>query len=114
MALVGLSGIFGSTGNGAGNLSASVDASGSVTLHSGCITSYLPVSTGNPAAEEFVFGMCETMCAAVSGAGLTNLTSSAVTQFVSASNTLQKTYTFTVNLDFVPSTVLGQLNVKSG
>jgi hypothetical protein len=108
MALTALSGIF--TIDGVGQTP--TISNGDITIPSGSIVSYVPVSNTSPAASEFVFGMCETMHQAVTDGGLTNCTSSVATSLVGG-NTLKKVYTFTLNLDFA-SADLNNLDVKSG
>lgn len=101
MSLTALSGIFGVT---------PTVANGDITIPSGSITSYIPLSNTSPPASEFVFGMCETMHQAVSVGGLTNCTSTVQTSL--SGSTLRKVYTFSINLDF-SGTDLDLLNVKS-
>ena len=108
MALSALSGIF--TLGGVGQVP--TISNGDITIPSGTIACYLPSSNTDPAAAEFVFGMCETMNRAVSNGGLTNCTSSVTTNLIGG-NTLKKTYTFVVNLDFDSANVDG-LDVKAG
>lgn len=103
--LTSLSGIF--TGITNSNVS-----NGAITIPSGTITSYVPTSVTAPSPAEFVFGMCETMNAAVSIAGQTNCTSTASQSLNAAGDTLTKVYTFTVNLDFTGNQV-ANLNVKA-
>ena len=87
-------------------------STGNVTIPSGTITSFTPASLTSPGPAEFVFGMCETLHHKVSGAALTNCTSTVATS-LTGGDTLKKTYTFVVNLDFATSN-LANLNVKSG
>ena len=103
--LTSLSGIF--TGITNSNVS-----NGAITIPSGTITSYVPTSVTAPSPAEFVFGMCESMNAAVSIAGQTNCTSTASQSLNAAGDTLTKVYTFTVNLDFTGNQV-ANLNVKA-
>lgn len=107
MALTALSGIFKLAGVG----QTPTISAGDITIPSGTITSYVPVSNTSPAASEFVFGMCETMHDAVKDGGLVNCKSAVGTQLV-GSTTLKKTYTFTINLDFVDAN-LANLDVKA-
>lgn len=105
MALTALSGIF-------NNLVAGDISNGDLTIPSGDIVSFVPANHDTSGAAEFVFGMCETMNVAVADGGLTNCTTSVTTNLIGG-NTLQKTYSFTVNLDFA-SANLANLDVKSG
>ena len=89
-------------------------SNGAVTIPSGTITSYIPtdLDVANDAdggASEFVFGMCETMHHKVSGASLTNLTSSSTSTL--SGGVLTKTYEFVVKLDFNEANNIGNLNV---
>lgn len=86
-------------------------SAGDLTLPSGSITSFIPTSAASPGASEMVFGLCETMHTAVTGAALTNVTSSATSSL--SGGTLTKIYTFTVKLDFNEANNIGNLNVKS-
>ena len=108
MSLTALSGIFQLDGVG----QIPTISNGDITIPSGTIVSYVPTSNTDPAAAEFVFGMCETMNRAVSTGNLTNCTSSVSTSLISG-NTLRKSYTFTVNLNF-DSTSVDNLDVKAG
>lgn len=84
-------------------------SSGNLTLPSGSIVSYTPVTTGNPDGRELVFGLCENMYRAVSGTALDRISTS-VTSSVPETNILRRTYTFTVELGMT-DTGLDQLNV---
>ena len=75
---------------------ASVSA-GDLTIASGDIVSYIPASTSSPAGKELVFGLCETMYRAVTGAGLERLTAS-VTSSIPEVDILRRTYTFQIEL----------------
>ena len=105
MALTALSGIF-------NNITAGDVSSGDLTIPSGDIVSFVPANHDTSGAAEFVFGMCETMHQAVKDGGLTNCTTSVQTNLISG-DTLQKSYTFTVNLDFADAN-LANLDVKAG
>lgn len=87
-------------------------ADGDVTIPSGTVTSFVPTSVTNPGASEFVFGMLETMHHAVSGAALTNVTSTSTTSLIDDGTVLLKNYTYTVRLDFGVNTLIDTLNVK--
>ena len=104
MALTALSGIF-------NNIVAGDISNGDLTIPSGDIVSFVPDNHDTDGAAEFVFGMCETMNAAVKNGGLTNCTTSVSTS-LTAGNTLKKVYTFTVNLDFSDAN-LENLDVKA-
>lgn len=86
--------------------------SGDVKIPSGTVTSFVPSSVTDPGASEFVFGMLETMHHAVSGAQLTNLTSTSTTSLVDDGTVLLKNYTYSVRLDFGVNTLIDNLNVK--
>jgi hypothetical protein len=84
-------------------------SSGNLTLPSGSIVSYIPVTTGNPDGRELVFGLCENMYRAVSGTALDRISTS-VTSSVPDTDILRRTYTFTVELGMT-NNGLDQLNV---
>jgi hypothetical protein len=72
-------------------------SSGDLTLPSGSIVSYIPSSTSSPAGKELVFGLCESLYRAVTGAGLNRVTVNAVSS-IPETDVLRRTYTFTVEL----------------
>ena len=89
-------------------------AAGDVRIPSGTITSYIPTNLDvatdpDGGASDFVFGMCETMHHKVSGAQLTNLTSTSTSTL--AGGVLTKTYEFVVKLDFNEASNIANLNV---
>lgn len=86
-------------------------SSGVLTIGSGDIVSYIPTSTSSPAGKELVFGLCETMYRAVTGAGLDRLTTS-VASSIPEVNILRRTYTFTVELGLT-DTALEDMNVAA-
>lgn len=73
-------------------------SSGALTIPSGSIVSYTPTSTTAPHGKELVFGICETMYRAVTGAGLERVTSD-VSSSIPEANVLRRTYTFVVELN---------------
>lgn len=81
---------------------------GDLTIPSGTITSFDPVSTTNPGGYELVYGLLETMHSKV-GDNYSNMSSSVSTSTVGG-NLLRRRYTFSVDLDFTDS-VLDSLNV---
>ena len=84
-------------------------SSGAVTIPSGSIVSFIPSSTTSPGGKEMVFGICETMYRAVTGAGLDRVTASVVS-VVPENGILRREYTFVVNLDLT-QTGLEYMNV---
>lgn len=84
-------------------------SSGNLTIPSGSIISYVPVSSGNPPATEAVFGILETLHRAVNSGNPTNVTTTAINSF--SGNVLSRFYTFQVNLSFDADTALETLNV---
>lgn len=109
--LTALSGIF--TGLDASHVDGTVTLeAGDLVIPKDSITSYTPTSVTSPSPAEFVFGMCESMNAAVSVAGQTNCTSASSQSLNAAGDVLTKVYTFTVNLDFT-GTQVANLDVKA-
>lgn len=101
MSLANVTGIFpGATVSG-----------GDLTIPSGSIVSYVPVSTSNPSGAELVYGLLETMAQAVAGANYTNVDVATTSTLTTGGTILRKVYTYTVNLDF-DNTLLDQLDVK--
>ena len=89
---------------------------GALTIPSGTITSYVPLTDTDPGASELVFGLCETMHSKIQSDAATspaqdNCQSSSVQTLVGS--TLTKTYTFTVKLNFNEASTLASLNVVS-
>ena len=62
-------------------------------------TSIVSYSNGDN-GQEMIFGMLETFSQALDGSGLANVTVSTGTNLLGTGTVLQKTYNFTVNLDF--------------
>lgn len=84
---------------------------GDLTIPSGDIVSYTPVSTSNPSGAEMVYGLLETISQAVAAAGYTNVSVSTSGSLTSGGSVLRRTYNFTLNLDF-GNTVYDDLDVK--
>jgi hypothetical protein len=84
-------------------------ATGNLTIPSGSIVSYTPVTSGNPEATEMVFGLLESMYRAVTSGTPTYITATASNSF--SGNVLSRFYTFQVSLDFNPESNLSTLNV---
>lgn len=84
---------------------------GDLTIPSGDIVSYNPVSTSNPTGAEMVYGLLQTMSDAVRVADYTNLTCTVTTNLAN-STTLRRQYVFNVNLE-VDDSIYNDLNVKS-
>jgi hypothetical protein len=82
---------------------------GELTLASGDIVSYVPVTTGNPTAGELVFGLCESMAQSPVATGLQNVRVSANNTNLTGGN-IRRTYTIRVDLA-VGSEVYDSLNV---
>ena len=83
---------------------------GDLTIPSGNITSYVPVSSTNPGVYEMVYGLLETMSTAVATGNATNLTVTRNQNLLNNGTVLQKTYTFVVRLDFDQS-IYDDLNI---
>jgi len=83
---------------------------GDLVINSGDVTSYIPVSSTNPGVYEMVYGLLETMSAAVATGNATNLTVIRGQNLTNNGTVLQKTYNFVVRLDFDPA-VYNDLNV---
>lgn len=77
--------------------------SGDLTINSGDITSYVPVSSTNPSVYEMVYGLLETMSAAVATGNAINLTVNRGQSLTNNGTVLQKTYNFVVRLNFDPA-----------
>ena len=84
-------------------------SSGVLTIPSGSIVSYVPVSTTNPHGKELVFGLCESVYRAVTGAGLDRVFATAQSS-IPDTNILRRVYTFTVELD-LSTTSIDEMNV---
>lgn len=84
-------------------------STGDLTIPSGSIVSYIPVTSGNPASTELVFGLLETMYRAVSGNTPTYITANVSSTF--NGTTLTRFYSFRVDLDFDPEARIETLNV---
>ena len=82
---------------------------GNLTLPSGSVVSYIPTSTTAPHGKELVFGLCESMYRAVTGAGLDRVFASAQSS-VPETDILRRVYTFTVELD-LSTTSIDDMNV---
>jgi hypothetical protein len=85
-------------------------SAGSLTIPSGNITSYIPVSSTNPGVYEMVYGLLETMSTAVATGNATNLTVEKTQALTNNGTVLQKTYSFVVRLDFNES-IYDDLNI---
>jgi hypothetical protein len=83
---------------------------GDLTLPSGSVVSFTPVSATDPGGSEMVFGLCETMYQKVSVSSNPFVKAQVNTVSIDAS-TLRRTYTFSVDLD-LSQTGLENLNVK--
>ena len=73
---------------------------GDLVINNGDITSYIPVSSTDPGVYEMVYGILETMSAAVATGNATNLTATRSQTLTNNGTVLQKTYNFVVRLDF--------------
>lgn len=73
---------------------------GELTIPSGSVTSFAPSTLTNPGAYEMVYGLLETMSSAVATGNLSNLTVARSQLLTNNGTILQKTYNFTVRLDF--------------
>lgn len=72
---------------------------GNLTIPSGSIVSYVPVSTTSPSGAEGVFGMLETLSRAVVGAtGINSVSIVTNSSVVDQGTTLRKTFSFTCQL----------------
>lgn len=87
-------------------------SNGDLTIPSGDIVSYIPVSTSNPSGAEMVYGLLQTMSEAVSTANYDNVTVTTTGSLISGGTVLRRTYTFTLNLDF-DSNIYSGLDVKA-
>jgi hypothetical protein len=87
-------------------------SAGDLTIPSGSIVSYIPVSTSSPNGRELVFGLCETVYRAVTGAGLSRVTTNVVSS-IPETNVLRRTYTFTVELGLTGA-ALEDMDVLAG
>ena len=83
---------------------------GDLVINNGDITSYIPVSSTDPGVYEMVYGLLETMSAAVATGNATNLTVSRGQSLTNNGAVLQKTYNFVVRLNFDPA-IYDDLNV---
>ncbi len=90
-------------------------SNGILSLPSGSITSFIPITATNPGGVEMVYGLLETLYVAVEGevavSGTTRLGASANSRLM-GDDTLRKTYTFTVDLD-IAAGLWNTLNVKA-
>jgi hypothetical protein len=82
---------------------------GELTLASGDIVSYVPVTTGNPSIGELVFGLCESLNQSPVATGLQNVRVSASNTNLAGGN-IRRTYTIRVDLGVGPD-VYDILNV---
>jgi hypothetical protein len=85
-------------------------SNGALTIPSGTIRSFVPVSTSS-GVQELVFGLVDTLAGVVSANTPSNIT---VTESSSlpSDNVLRKTYTFSVNLSYDSNSVESILNVS--
>jgi hypothetical protein len=81
-----------------------------LTIPSGSLVSCSLPATGTP--TEIIFGLLETMHQAIATGDPTYISSSAASTLLDAS-TYRRTYSFTVDLAFDNTTILGLLNVKA-
>ena len=82
---------------------------GDITIPSGTIRSFIPTAA-NTGVYDFVFGMIDTIAAAVNSGLPTNITVSEGSSLPSTT-TLRKTYNFAVNLNFDSNAVEQILDV---
>jgi hypothetical protein len=87
----------------------SVSSSGTLTIPSGAIRSFIPTAA-NTGVYDFIFGMIDTLAAAVNSGLPTNITVSEGSSLPSTT-TLRKTYNFAVNLNFDSNAVEQILDV---
>jgi len=87
-----------------------IDGNFNLTIPSGSLVSNPMPTSGNP--KEVIFGLVETIHRAIVSGDPTFITSTAQTNLVN-SNTLRRTYEFSIDLDFNNTTLLELLDVKS-
>jgi hypothetical protein len=83
---------------------------GALTLPSGSIRSFVPTGVGG-GVREMVFGLLDTMASSLATGNMTYMTGSE-TQNISG-DSLSKSYSFGVTLDYNANAVEALLNVKS-
>lgn len=83
---------------------------GALTLPSGSIRSFVPTGVGG-SVREMIFGLLDTIGSSVSTGNMTYLTSSESQNI--AGDSLVKSYSFGVTLDYDANAVEALLNVKS-
>ena len=84
-------------------------SNGNLTIPSGAIRSFVPTAA-NTGVRELVFGLLDTIASSVATGNMTYLTSSESQNI--AGDTLVKSYSFGVTLDYNANSVEALLNVK--
>lgn len=92
-------------------ISGTTTTSGILTIPSGSIVSFVP-TVSTTGAREMIFGLIETIANSVSTGDMTNITVSKADTLI-GTDTLRKTYLFTINLSYSASTIANLLDVKA-
>lgn len=80
-----------------------------LTIPSGSINSYIPLTTGNPTAYEMIFGLLDTISNAVSTGNLSSIVVS--TSDSLSGSVLNKRYNFTVKVAYNSAEVVDSSNL---